>query len=45
MDLMAKVPGGPIEQKWDHHRHNLKLVNPANKRNYDIIVVGTASRT
>jgi succinate dehydrogenase / fumarate reductase flavoprotein subunit len=41
MDLMAKVPGGPIEQKWDHHRHNLKLVNPANKRNYDIIVVGT----
>lgn len=41
MDLKAKVPSGPIERKWDHHRQNLKLVNPANKRNYDIIVIGT----
>ncbi|MBI2093426.1 MAG: fumarate reductase/succinate dehydrogenase flavoprotein subunit, partial [Candidatus Omnitrophica bacterium] len=41
MMLDAKVPSGPLEKKWDHHRFQLKLVNPANKRKYRIIVVGT----
>src|SRR5919109_5360225 len=41
MELNAKVPSGPIEQKWDKHRFELKLVNPANKRRYTLIVVGT----
>jgi succinate dehydrogenase / fumarate reductase flavoprotein subunit len=37
----AKIPAGPLPQKWDLHRFEMKLVNPANKRKYDIIVVGT----
>ena len=41
MQLDAKVPDGPIEKIWDDHRFNLKLVNPANKRKFTIIVVGT----
>src|SRR6056297_1601863 len=41
MKLDAKIPGGPLEQKWDRHRFELKLVNPANKKKFDIIVVGT----
>jgi succinate dehydrogenase / fumarate reductase flavoprotein subunit len=41
MDLNANIPGGPIEKKWDKHRFEMKLVNPANKRKYDIIVVGS----
>ncbi len=41
MVLNAKIPDGPVEKKWDNHRFNLKLVNPANKRKYHIIVVGT----
>ncbi|MBU4011124.1 MAG: fumarate reductase/succinate dehydrogenase flavoprotein subunit [Proteobacteria bacterium] len=41
MQLDAKIPGGPLAEKWDRHRFELKLVNPANKRKYDIIVVGT----
>jgi len=41
MQLDAKIPGGPIAEKWDRHLFELKLVNPANKRKYDIIVVGT----
>ena len=41
MLLDGKVPGGPITEKWDRHRFELKLVNPANKRKFDIIVVGT----
>jgi succinate dehydrogenase / fumarate reductase, flavoprotein subunit len=41
MQLDAKVPDGPLAQKWDRHRFELKLVNPANKRKFDIIVVGT----
>ncbi len=41
MQLDAKIPSGPIEQKWDKHRFDLKLVNPANKRKFEIIVVGT----
>ncbi|HAH06166.1 MAG TPA: fumarate reductase/succinate dehydrogenase flavoprotein subunit [Elusimicrobia bacterium] len=39
--LDAKIPSGPIEKKWDKHRFDLKLVNPANRRKYDVIVVGT----
>ena len=39
--LNSKVPSGPIEQKWDRYRFDLKLVNPANKRKFTIIVVGT----
>ena len=41
MQLDARIPGGPLEEKWDRHRFELKLVNPANKRKFDIIVVGT----
>jgi succinate dehydrogenase / fumarate reductase flavoprotein subunit len=41
MKLDAKVPSGPIASKWDRHKFEMKLVNPANKRKYTIIVVGT----
>ncbi len=41
MILDAKIPAGPIEQKWEKHRFDMKMVNPSNKRKYDIIVVGT----
>ncbi|RJP38009.1 MAG: fumarate reductase/succinate dehydrogenase flavoprotein subunit [Desulfobacteraceae bacterium] len=41
MILNAHVPGGPLPEKWDKHRFELKLVNPANKKKFDIIVVGT----
>lgn len=41
MQLDSKVPAGPLAEKWDRHRFELKLVNPANKRRYTIIVVGT----
>ena len=41
MQLDSKIPAGPLAEKWDKHRFELKLVNPANKRNFDIIVVGT----
>jgi succinate dehydrogenase / fumarate reductase flavoprotein subunit len=41
MILDAKVPTGPLAQKWDAHKFDLKLVNPANKRKFDVIVVGT----
>jgi succinate dehydrogenase / fumarate reductase flavoprotein subunit len=41
MALDAKIPGGPISEKWDRHRFELKLVNPANKRKFTILVVGT----
>jgi len=41
MVLDAKIPGGPITEKWDKHRFDLKLVNPANKRKFTVLVVGT----
>jgi len=41
MQLDSKIPEGPLEQKWDNHRFRLKLVNPANKRKFNIIVVGS----
>ena len=39
--LDSKIPEGKLEEKWTNHKFHLKLVNPANKRKYDIIVVGT----
>ena len=41
MDLRAKVPAGPIQDKWDRHKFDLKLVSPANKRKHHVIVVGS----
>src|SRR5687768_11322212 len=41
MKLDAKIPAGPLAEKWSKHKFNLKLVNPANKRKFDVIVVGT----
>ncbi|MCO5141632.1 MAG: fumarate reductase/succinate dehydrogenase flavoprotein subunit [Oligoflexia bacterium] len=39
--LDAKCPSGPIETRWQNHKFNVKLVNPANKRKFSVIVVGT----
>ncbi len=39
--LDARIPSGPLAQKWDKHRFEMKLVNPANKRKYTVVVVGT----
>jgi succinate dehydrogenase / fumarate reductase flavoprotein subunit len=39
--LDSKIPVGPIDKKWSDHKNHIRLVNPANKRNIDIIVVGT----
>jgi succinate dehydrogenase / fumarate reductase flavoprotein subunit len=39
--LDSRIPSGPIEQKWDRHKFEMKLVNPANRRKYTVIVVGT----
>jgi succinate dehydrogenase / fumarate reductase flavoprotein subunit len=41
MNFDARIPSGPLEQKWDRHRAEIKLVNPANKRKYKILVVGS----
>ena len=41
MILDSKIPQGPLAEKWNTHKFNLKLVNPANKRKYDVIVVGS----
>ena len=41
MTLDGKVPSGPLADKWDRHRFESKLVNPANRRRYSIIIVGT----
>ncbi len=41
MTLDSKVPSGPLAEKWDRHKFEMKLVNPANKRKYSVIVVGT----
>jgi len=41
MQLDARIPSGPIAEKWTKHRFDMKLVNPANKRKYSVIVVGT----
>src|ERR1700727_263528 len=39
--LDPRVPAGPVQEKWDRRRFEMKLVNPANKRKFDVIVVGT----
>ena len=41
MNLDSKIPEGPLAEKWDNHRFSSKLVNPANKRKYKVIVVGS----
>src|SRR5437762_1262061 len=41
MTLESKVPSGPLVEKWDQHKFEMKLVNPANKRKYSVIVVGS----
>jgi succinate dehydrogenase / fumarate reductase, flavoprotein subunit len=41
VDLNPRIPSGPVQEKWDRHRFEMKLVNPANKRKYSVIVVGT----
>ena len=41
MTLDAKTPGGPLAEKWDRHRFESKLVNPANRRKYTVLIVGT----
>ena len=41
MALDSKIPQGPIADKWTNYKNNIDLVNPANKRNIDVIVVGT----
>ena len=41
MTLESKIPAGPLHEKWDRHRFDLKLVNPANRKKFEIIVVGT----
>lgn len=41
MELKSNIPSGPLQQKWDKHKADLKLVNPANKRKFHVIVVGT----
>jgi succinate dehydrogenase / fumarate reductase flavoprotein subunit len=41
MTLESKIPSGPIQEQWDRHRFESKLVNPANRRKYTVIIVGT----
>src|SRR5256714_1748254 len=41
MELQSKAPNGPIETRWDRHRFQCKLVNPANKRKYTVLMVGS----
>ncbi len=41
ISLDSKIPEGPIADKWTNHKFNMKLVNPANKRKYKAIVVGS----
>ncbi|MBH24766.1 MAG: succinate dehydrogenase flavoprotein subunit [Myxococcales bacterium] len=41
MQLESNIPSGPLEDKWEKHRFDMKLVNPANKRKYTVIVVGS----
>ncbi len=41
MELKSNIPDGPLESKWDRHKASIKLVNPANKRKYKVLVVGS----
>ncbi len=40
IELNSNIPSGPVDEKWDKYRFDMKLVNPANKRKYEVIVVG-----
>ena len=40
-ELKSNIPEGPLKDKWTQHKNDINLVNPANKRNIDVIVVGT----
>ena len=40
-ELVAKIPEGNLEEKWDNYKFETKLVNPANKRRFHVLVVGT----
>src|SRR5579862_6290146 len=40
-ELRSRAPSGPIEKAWEKHRFELKLVNPANKRKFTVLVVGS----
>ena len=39
--LDGKIPDGPLVEKWDRHRMEMKLINPSNRRRFNVIVVGT----
>ncbi|MFZ5980388.1 MAG: FAD-binding protein, partial [Candidatus Zixiibacteriota bacterium] len=41
MNLDSRIPSGPLAEKWDKHRFEMKLVNPANKRKFHVLVVGS----
>jgi succinate dehydrogenase / fumarate reductase flavoprotein subunit len=41
MKLDSKIPSGPLQQKWERYQLEMKLVNPANKRKFDVIIVGS----
>ncbi len=41
MELKSKIPSGPLADKWNNHKFDLKLINPANKKKFDVIVVGS----
>jgi succinate dehydrogenase / fumarate reductase flavoprotein subunit len=41
MKIDSKIPSGPLTSKWDQHKFDMKLVNPANKRKFDVIIVGS----
>jgi succinate dehydrogenase / fumarate reductase flavoprotein subunit len=41
MKLDSKIPSGPLAEKWSRHLNQIKLVNPANKRKFDVVVVGS----
>ena len=41
MNLDPKIPEGPLSEKWSKHKFNMRLVNPANRRKYHVIVVGS----
>ena len=45
IELDAKIPEGPIEDKWHNHLEHAKLVGPRNRPSYDVIVVGTHGRS
>jgi len=45
LKLDPRTPAGPIEQQWSNARFEMKLVNPANKRKYKVIVVGSGPRS